>query len=129
MQTAISCRMCEKLALTLELTAAGGSPITVPNTFDEKSGQYGWKFHEFFAYALIPRKVQGSQAEIDLYLCIDEDDLDDIDVCGYARRFLRERIYPQWNNIKRFDVHEPVLEAPEDIECRLLRHHLKLHLS
>jgi hypothetical protein len=124
MDIADRCKFCEKITITVETTKAIKNPLELPNTFDVSKKQYVWKFHDFMAYALVPHTVEGTASRIntvDMYACIDEDDLDDIDVYGYTKRFFHERILPEWKNIKNVHLSEPVLDRPEDIECRKLK--------
>lgn len=121
-QTTESCRQCEKLSILVESPVPIQSVSELPNTYDARQEKYVWKFHDFFGYALVPCSMDGTRAAIDLYFCIDEDDLDDIDVQGYARKFLSERISLRWKNLKILHISEATLAAPEALPCRKLRH-------
>lgn len=117
-----SCTLCEKLTIIVESDWPIKSLGELPNTYDPHTKHYVWRYHEIMGYALIPRSFQAATGQIDLYLCIDEDDLDDIDVYGYADRFLREHIMPKWKRCKGIQLLQPTLSSPENIECRRLRH-------
>ncbi|MBI4547934.1 MAG: hypothetical protein HY707_08140 [Ignavibacteriae bacterium] len=125
METTESCKFCQKIVITLKTKKKVDRLLDLPHTFDPLSGNYTWRFYEFFAYALIPRVMHGRTSQVDLYLCIDEDDLDDIDIFGYAKRFLQERVLSQWNNVESAAFVEPVLARPEDLVCRKLRHFIE----
>lgn len=123
METPGRCELCEKIVVTLQITSPVESLLKLPNTYNSSSRKYEWRFHEFMAYTLIPRAVENQTAIVDMYLCIDEDDLDDIDVRGYAEKFLREHILPHWKNFSKARVLEPVLAPPEIVDCRKSRLH------
>lgn len=125
METTESCKLCEKIVITMESKKNIDRLLDIPNTFDPSTRSFSWKFHEFFAYALIPRVTQGATSLIDLYLCMDEDVLDDIDVLGYAKRFMQEQIFSKWKNFKGAHFMEPTLTLPEGLVCRKLRHFIK----
>lgn len=125
-QTTESCRQCEKLSVLVESPDQIQSIREVPNTYDSRDEKFIWKFHEFMGYGLVPQSIDGQRATIDLYLCIDEDDLDDIDVRGYADRFLSERIPHLWKNVRILSISEPVLATPSVLPCRKLRHNIRI---
>ena len=122
MQTSESCRYCERVTVTVELIKPIESTSDLPNTYDSTSGKYCWRIHDIMAYALIPRAIQGRMGQIDCYVCIDEDDLDDIDLEAYVRTFFKEIIMPQWRTLKGTHSSDPVLAPPEGVDCRKLRH-------
>ncbi len=74
------------------------------------------------AYALIPRTVKKTSAQVDMYLCIDEDVLDDIDVYGFATKFLHEEVLPKWKNVKDVQLVELLLSSAEELTCWKYRH-------
>ena len=115
------CKLCEKLVITLETEKAVKGVADLPNTYDPRTKTFAWKFHEFMAYALIPRleENRGASAKtVDLYLCVDEDDLDDIDLHGFAKKFLAEKILPDWKHVRLVQLSKPVLAHDDDLECR-----------
>ena len=122
METTETCTMCEKMVVLVESAKTVSSPLQLPNTFDSRSGNYGWRYHEIMAYALVPRTAKGTSGILDLYVCIEEDDLDDIDLRAYADRFLREEIFSKWGDFKSGRLLEPSLSRPDILECRKLRH-------
>ncbi len=122
MQTTESCRLCEKITLTLESRQWLDILMELPNTFDPASRQYVWKHHGIMAYALIPQWIKGTTGGIDLYICIDEDDLDDLDLLSYATKFVHEEILRQWNSFTDVHLMPPALTAPVDIGCWKIRH-------
>ena len=121
------CKLCEKIVVTLEMSEPVDSLFELPNTYSRAAGKYEWRFHDVMAYALIPRAIENRTAHIDMYLCIDEDDLDDIDVRGYAQRFLCDGILTQWKKFKNLHLLEPVLSSPEVVECRKSRLYTGVH--
>ena len=123
-QTTVSCTQCEQLTIFVESDHSIKTVQELPNTYDRQEEKYSWRFHEFMGYALVPRLMDGTRGGIDLYLCIDEDDLDDIDVRGYAERFLRERILPTWKNVRMTGISDPMLATARGVKCRKLRHHV-----
>jgi len=122
METTESCKYCEKFELHIETKQPISGPLDLPNTFYPKTNKYVWKHTDMMAYAIIPKSVKGTVASVDLFLCIDEDILDDIDVNGYANKFLREEIIPKWNNLKDIHVSEPLLGCPDNLPCWKVQH-------
>jgi hypothetical protein len=118
MYTSVECNLCETIIMTLDLKEPVDSLMQLPNTFSGKDGAYAWKFHEIMGYALLPRSTSGRIAVVDLYLCIEEDDLDDIDVLGYVTRYIREHLLPKWANVKDFRLTQPVLATAQNLKCR-----------
>ncbi|HUL44492.1 MAG TPA: hypothetical protein VLY03_09055 [Bacteroidota bacterium] len=116
------CHLCERMIATFEADEELCSLNELPNTFDKKSRMYVWKDHAFVSYALIPRSINGSTGLADLYVCVDEDDLDDIDLENYAAKLMGDEILPAWRKMKSVHLTEPTLAPPVDIRC-------KLHLS
>ena len=123
-QTTVSCTQCEQLTIFVESAQTIKTVQELPNTYDRQEEKYSWRFHEFMGYALVPRSIDGRRGVIDLYLCIDEDDLDDIDVRGYAEKFLREKIFPSWKNVTVLSITDPMLANAQGVTCRKLRHHV-----
>jgi len=70
----------------------------------------------------VPRAVQGTTGIADLYLCLDEDDMDDIDILDYARKMFREKVFPAWKVGKEMQFLQPSLSPPVDLPCWKLRH-------
>ena len=118
-----SCSLCEKIAVTAETADPVSMLLDLPNTFDVRRKKYSWRRHDLLSYALIPRSAQGTTAQIDLYLCVDEDVLDDIDIYAYADRFMKENILPRWRTVRQVRLSQPVLTPPEDLDCWKVRHH------
>ncbi len=122
METNESCNLCEKLVITVETNDRLDSLLELPNTFSFVAKRYEWVHHKGLTYALVPRSAHGTTGYIDLYLCLDEDDLDDIDLEGLAAQFLREEVFSTWDNYKSFHLTQPNLDAPIDIGCWKLHH-------
>ena len=112
-----SCKFCEKIVIVLESTQLFDTLRDVPNTFDPATQRYSWRQYEEMHYAIIPRQIDGNGAEADLFICMDEDDLDDLDLLEYADGFLRSQIFSQWGNFKSARLMEPGMSKPDDIAC------------
>jgi hypothetical protein len=124
-QTTESCSQCEKLVIEVKAQQPIRSIHDLPNTYDDRHEKYVWKFHEFFGYALIPVTIEDSRAVIEAFFCFEEDDLDDIDVRGFAGKFFRETVFSAWKNIVILSVSEPILDTPGGLQCRKLRHRVQ----
>ncbi|MBI3189764.1 MAG: hypothetical protein HYZ33_03855 [Ignavibacteriales bacterium] len=122
METTESCKQCEKIEVKIETKYVVSDLFDLPNTYNAKSKKFVWRHTDFMAYALIPRLVKGTSAQVDMYLCIDEDVLDDIDVYGFASKFLNEQILPKWSSIKNVQLVEPLLSSAEELECWKFQH-------
>ncbi len=122
METTESCKQCEKLELHIQTSVPIAGPLELPNTYSKKTKNYTWKHTDMMAYALIPRSVQGSAATIDMFLCLDEDLLDDIDIHGYATKFIKEEIIPQYKSVHQYSIIEPVLGSPVGLHCWKVQH-------
>lgn len=113
------CEACQKVSITVESRSAITDIRHLPNTFDEHTQQFVWRYNEITGYILIPRAFHGPLAIIDLYLCIDERDRETIDISGYAKRFLEKTIMPQYDGVKITSFMGPVLASPKNISCRV----------
>ncbi|GEM_PF-1563713 len=116
------CGQCEKFELNVQTVIPITRPIELPNTYSAQARKYIWKHTDMMAYALIPRSIEGTTATIDMFLCMDEDLMGEIDLTGYATRFLSEEIIPHWYNISDFSFKAPVLGAPEVLPCWKTQH-------
>ena len=122
MQTPEDCRFCEKIHIMVQTNKPVHALLELPNTFDAKSKKYTWKSYGPMGYSLIPRAINGKHADVDFFICIDEDDLDDIDVLTYAEQFFKKEILPHWANITSTHFAEPILAPHENIECYRAEH-------
>jgi hypothetical protein len=123
MQTAEShCKYCEKFVLDLESHKEIDMLLELPNTYDHTVKTYKWRDTGFMAYALFPRSIHGTHGLVDVYVCVDEDDIDDIDLSVYIRKFLTQEILPSQGNVKNMNLSGPFLSPPPDIGCWRLRH-------
>ena len=122
MKTTESCELCEKMIVTLEAKRPLKSLTELPNTIDSRTGRCVWKTHDFFGYALVPRSFQDLSGQVDLYLCIDEDDFDDIDVFGYVTHYFHEKILPHWTLFQTASLSRPSLSPPDELRCRKFHH-------
>ena len=103
--------------------------MELPHTMDAESRHCEWKHHTMMTYAMIPQSIHGTTGIVDLYVCLDEDDLDDIDVRGLATEFLARAILPGMNSVKAMHLAEPVPAPPVAIGCWKLQHHQLEELS
>jgi len=122
MQTTESCTLCEKIAVTLEAKQPIGDLSEIPTTFDPNSRTYTWVQHDFLSYAVVPRTVHGTTARVDMFFCVDEDDLDDVNLVECAERLLHERVLLQWNIFKNASFVQSGCSSSADLPCRKLRH-------
>jgi len=113
------CQLCERMIATFESNEDLHSLNELPNTFDPKTKTYVWKDRGFMSYGLVPRSINGATGLADFYICVDEDDLDDIDLDSYAARLMGEEILPSWKKMKSVHLTEPTLAPPVDIRCKL----------
>lgn len=124
MKTTESCRMCEKVVVTIEKAVPFKNLEELPNTYKKHSTAFGWKHYDIMEYALVPRCINGTIGIIDLYTCIEEDELDDVDIMEYTEHFLKTRIYPSMKNIKEAHLFAASLSTPTGIGCCRLQHEL-----
>ena len=124
MQTTESCRYCEKVLITLEAKKPISGLLELPNTFNPAASCYEWVRREPLGYALVPLEAEGRTARVELYLCLDEDDLDDIDIHTFTNELLMNTILPVWEGIAAVvSCGDPVLSSPPvDMECWKVRH-------
>jgi hypothetical protein len=116
------CKYCEKFVLELESHKDFDMLLELPNTFDTVTKQHEWRDTGLFAYAIIPRSFHGAIGVIDVYVCIDEDDLDDLDLGEQTEKFLKQDILPSWGNFRTIRLAGPFLAPPADIGCWRARH-------
>ena len=123
MQTADArCKYCEKFVLEIELHKEIDMLLELPNTFDHILKTYEWRDSGFMAYALCPRSIHGTHGIVDVYICVDEENIDDIDLSEYTKKFLIHEILPSWGSVKNTNLTGPFLSPPLDIGCWRLRH-------
>ena len=118
MQTTTSCSLCEKVSVTFKSKRLLTSSLDLPNTYDRHSKKYGWKHYNLMEYALVPRTINKTTGEVDLYVCMDEDEIDDIDLIEYAEELLHKEILPAWDKFSIEKVLPAYLSPPQDIGCR-----------
>jgi hypothetical protein len=116
------CKYCEKFVLELESHKEFDMLLELPNTFDPVTKQHEWRDTGLFAYALIPRSFHGTIGRIDVYVCVDEDDLDDVEISQETEKFLKQEILPSWGNFKTIRLAGPSLSPPADIGCWRIKH-------
>lgn len=112
-----SCALCEKVVANFQAKGALKTLLDLPNTFEASSKKYLWKHHDLMEYSLIPRSITPTGGEVDLYICMDEDELDDVDVDEYAHQFLKETILPAWKKFESVHTMPAGLSTAEDIIC------------
>ncbi len=112
-----SCTLCEKIAVTFKARQRLSTLFDLPNTYDLATKEFTWKHHDLLEYALIPRKLDGTLGEVELCICIDEDELDDIDLTEYIGEFLQKEVLPAWGKFSVEKVLPALLSPPQDIEC------------
>jgi hypothetical protein len=117
------CHQCRKIVIAIEMTTPVKQLCELPSTYDTKMKQYVWHYHELFAYLLIPRDIEGHVAHIDFIICIEEYDLRQIDLVGYASKFLHETLLPQFPFIKDISLTEPVFILPVPHGCHKHRYY------
>lgn len=122
MQTNESCRCCEKVVMTIESFKPFDMLLELPNTFDVVMKKYMWIHRGSLSFALIPQSVHGTTGIVDCFFCIDEDDLDDIDLKRTTAQFLERDILPSWENFKTVNLSQPLLAAPTAVGCWKIMH-------
>ena len=111
------CTLCEKIIVTIQTTTPITSTLELPNTFDPVAKDFAWKRDNNMSYLLVPQVAIETTGVVDVFLCIDEDILDDIDVRGYTTKFLEMEIFPLWKNIKSVTFSEPIQSTPDGVAC------------
>ncbi len=122
MQTTESCRFCVRIVVFLESKTRLRTVMDLPNTFNERGKKYRWRRFEGVSYALVPKSVEGTRGQLELYICADEDELDDRDVIEYAHKLLDKHILPVWKKAARTQLLGPTLAAPETVSCWKAHH-------
>jgi len=116
------CKYCEKFVLDLESHKEIDMLLELPNTYDPITKTYEWRDTGLLAYVLVPRSIHETHGMIDVYVCIDEDKIDDIDLGEYTKNFLTHEILPSWGNVKHMHLSGPFLSPPLEIGCWRLKH-------
>jgi len=88
---------CLKIVVDFATTRSLSTSMDMPNTYDQSEDRFEWRTFEFMEYALVPREFNQGIARVDLYILMDEDDLDVIDEVRYIADFLTNELIPQWN--------------------------------
>ncbi len=111
------CRLCVKLSVDLRCAGKPCLLSDAPNTFDVVSQKYEWKNFDLMNYALIPRALLANGVQVAMYICMDEEDLDDMDLNKYVESFLKESLLPLWQGFSVEHISEPTDEPPFEIGC------------
>ena len=96
MFSGLPCSGCEKIAIELERQQPILNLLDVPNTFNRSKRMHVWRHYKLTNYVLVPRLAEQNRVWVDLYLCGDEDDLDDLDLVDYTKQFLEDEVLPEW---------------------------------
>ena len=113
----LPCLQCEKIVVEFQSVDEVQRLLDAPNTFDSSRGTFVWKEFDLMKYTLIPRAIENTKAWVDLYMCIDEDDLDDMDLYEYAESFLKIGVLPQWTAFSVTHLVPPFQATPEMVAC------------
>ncbi len=116
------CRYCEKFVLELDAHKDIDMLLELPNTYNPMTRAYEWRDRGIMAYALVPQTVHGHHGTVDVYVCIDEDDLDDLDLVDYTKQFLTREVLPSWGNYRDVRLAGPSLAPPLNIGCWRMHH-------
>ena len=111
------CDMCVKVPVKLHSAKILKEDSEIPSTLDARSGKYEWKVYDLMACAIMPQNKLRHDARIEVLVCMDEDDLDDVDLQRYVAQFLQEVILPKWNGFAIAEVGEPVDTHPSAGAC------------
>lgn len=117
MMNSDSCNECTKIVVHLAPLAPMGTLLDVPNTFNRVSQTFCWNTFDTVAYALVPQSQRKEEVLVDLYLCLDEDDLDDIDLPHFVARLLQENVLVRWRQFILLRFSEPEWIPPTGIGC------------
>ena len=123
MDTLNSCHMCVKVSFDLHSQNMIGNISEMPNTFDVVSGKYEWKQFGLMSYAIVPQSFRSNTARVDILVCMDEDDLDDIDLKSYVGSYFATEILPRWQGYSITESHDPIDSVPGDIGCLRAHYH------
>lgn len=113
----LPCHQCEKIVIEVQSVDPIARLNDAPNTFDPARGVYVWREFDIMKYALVPRAVEHRKAWLELFLCIDEDDLDDIDLLEYVNSFLKVEILPRWVTFSVVSIAPAYLATPDVVGC------------
>ena len=122
MKTTESCRYCEKVLVELVSPTPIASLLDVPNTFDASRREYSWKIYDSAAYALVPRAIAKTSAELDVFVCMEEDDLDDIDLLEFVKEVVVRELASWKTSLRITRVTDSLLAPPAELQCYRQRH-------
>jgi hypothetical protein len=117
-----SCNMCVKVTLDLCCTMALRNVERAPSTYDGISRKYEWKKFDLMNYAIVPKIKLNDGVQVDVFVCMDEDDLDDMEIKEYVGEFFAKTILPAWEGYSLGHVSEPTDEPPFEVGCPKTKH-------
>src|SRR5512140_1505491 len=117
METNETCNLCIKMTFELRSSRRLTEKSPVPTTFNADEGRYVWIESGLMACAVIPQERKPNGVEVDVLICMDEDDLDDVNLKPYVEDFFKSVILPKWRGFYVHHVHDPVDSHPGDAGC------------
>jgi hypothetical protein len=95
---------------------------SAPSTYDAASRKYLWKSFDLMNYAIVPKVILNEGVQVDVFVCMDEDDLDDVDLKQYVGDFFMKTILPEWEGYSLSRISEPTDEPPFEVGCPKTKH-------
>jgi hypothetical protein len=117
-----SCNLCVKVTLGLRCTKALRNIERAPSTYDAVSRKYEWKNFDLMDYAIVPKDILNDGVQVDVFVCMDEDDLDDVELKQYVGDFYTKTILPVWEGYSLSHISEPTDEPPFEVGCPKTKH-------
>lgn len=111
------CTYCEMAFVEFESDRVLTDLLDAPNTYDRSRRTYLWVETHTLKYLLIPRSVQNSTIHAELYLCVDEDDLKDLNLSDFLRTLIEQEVLLRWPSFRVADVIPALVSAKPDAQC------------
>ncbi|MFI5253616.1 MAG: hypothetical protein ACHQQQ_14435 [Bacteroidota bacterium] len=117
-----SCNLCVKISFDLHSPKSLRNLSDAPSTYDGVSKKYEWRKYDLMSYAIVPKNFLPHGVQVDIYVCMDEDDLDDMDLKQYVGDFFTKSILPGWRGFTINSITEPTDEPPFEVGCPKVMH-------
>lgn len=111
------CAYCEMAFIDFETDRALTDPLEAPNTYDRANRCYRWVDAHAIKYLLVPRSLDRSTVHAELYLCLDEDDIRDLNLSDFLRTLVEQEILPRWPTFRLVDVIPALVSAKPEAPC------------
>lgn len=111
------CAYCEMAFIDFETDRALTDPLEAPSTYDRANRCYHWVDAHAIKYLLVPRSLDRSTVHAELYLCLDEDDIRDVNLSEFLSVFIDREILSRWPTFRVAEIIPALVSAKPEGKC------------